>query len=47
MSLDTLAKRAEAIATEELLKTISGGTQNSCHIDPGTYIPPKEVCDNI
>ena len=32
LSLDALKERAEATAsTEELLDTISGGTENSCH----------------
>lgn len=31
LSLEALKQRAEAIASEDLLKTISGGTENSCH----------------
>lgn len=31
LSLDALKERAEAVATEDLLLTISGGTENSCH----------------
>ncbi|ALU27391.1 hypothetical protein [Myroides odoratimimus] len=31
LSLDTLKMRAEAITSEDLLATISGGTENSCH----------------
>lgn len=31
LSLDALKKRAEAVASEELLATISGGTENACH----------------
>jgi hypothetical protein len=31
LSLDALKERAEAVATEDLLSTISGGTENSCH----------------
>ncbi|MFA5555500.1 MAG: hypothetical protein WCY06_05670 [Flavobacteriaceae bacterium] len=35
LSLEALKMRAEAIASEDLLATISGGTENSCH-DGGT-----------
>lgn len=31
LSLDTLKERAEAIASEELLGTISGGLEAACH----------------
>lgn len=31
LSLDALKQKAEAIASEDLLATISGGTQNACH----------------
>lgn len=31
LSLDALKQRAEAIASEDLLMTISGGTENACH----------------
>jgi hypothetical protein len=31
LSLDALKERAEAIASEELMASINGGTQNSCH----------------
>ena len=31
LSLDALKERAEAVATKDLLSTISGGTENSCH----------------
>lgn len=51
LSLDALRMRAEAIAEEELLATISGGTQNSCHPKPTpikSEIPnPIIICDNI
>ncbi|NDP22756.1 MAG: hypothetical protein GZ091_17010 [Paludibacter sp.] len=47
LSLDALIERAEAIASEELLRTISGGMEASCHIDdfynPGpTQGPPGD-----
>ncbi|NDP22757.1 MAG: hypothetical protein GZ091_17015 [Paludibacter sp.] len=32
LNLDALIERAEAIASEELLGTISGGMEASCHI---------------
>lgn len=31
LSLDALKERAEIIGTVELLETISGGTENTCH----------------
>lgn len=58
LSLNALRERAEAIASEDLLATISGGTENACHDDqteivlrplpkPDTKFPPLVVCDNI
>jgi hypothetical protein len=32
LSLEALKERAEAVASEELLNTISGGIQDSCHV---------------
>ncbi|NDP22759.1 MAG: hypothetical protein GZ091_17025 [Paludibacter sp.] len=34
LSLDALKERAEAIASEELLETISGGLEEACHVIP-------------
>jgi hypothetical protein len=34
LSLDALKERAEAVASTDLLNTISGGTENSCHPEP-------------
>ncbi len=31
LSLEALKERAEAVASEELLETISGGLENACH----------------
>ena len=31
LSLDALKERANAIASEELMASINGGTENSCH----------------
>lgn len=31
LSLDALKERAGAVASEELLLSISGGTENACH----------------
>ena len=31
LSLDALKERAESVASEDLLKSISGGIQNACH----------------
>ena len=37
LSLEALSQRADAVATEDLLNSINGGTQNSCHpADPET-----------
>lgn len=36
LSLDALKERAGATASSELLATISGGTENSCHTEPTT-----------
>lgn len=42
LSFEALKQRAEAIASEELLMTISGGTENACH-DDYVYKPDPEV----
>lgn len=48
LSLDALKERAEAIVAEELLVTISGGTENACHDkQPRPNPVPVVVCDNI
>lgn len=31
LSFEALAKKAEAVVSEELLTTISGGVENICH----------------
>lgn len=31
LTMDALKERADAVASEELLLTISGGTENACH----------------
>lgn len=31
LTFEMLKKRADAVIAEELLKTISGGTENACH----------------
>lgn len=31
LSLNALKERAEAIASQDLLNSISGGTENACH----------------
>jgi len=35
LSLDALKERAGAVASEELLNTISGGTESDCHGNSG------------
>lgn len=32
LNLETLKERAEAVASTDLLATISGGTENACHV---------------
>jgi hypothetical protein len=47
LSLDALKERAEAVASIELLNSISGGTENSCHVEEdvrGEY--PTQAQDN-
>ncbi len=36
LTMDALKERADAVASEELLLTISGGTENACHDDGGS-----------
>ena len=45
LSLDALKERAEAVASEELLSTISGGTENACH--DGGEPPWWEVYEDV
>jgi len=44
LSLDILRLRAEAVASDLLLETISGGTNNDCHDTPAT--PVKTIIIN-
>ena len=37
LSLDALKQRADSVATEDLLKSISGGIQNACHDEDGGF----------
>jgi len=39
LSLDALRLRAEAVASDQLLETISGGTNNDCHDTPVAAAP--------
>lgn len=34
LTFEALEQRAEAVVTEKILSTISGGTEDSCHDDP-------------
>lgn len=43
LSLDALKERAEATASTELLATISGGTENSCHLTGHLEIDTKTI----
>jgi hypothetical protein len=47
LNLDALKERAEAIASEELLNTISGGMENKCHVVPKEKPKHVIICDNI
>ena len=49
LSLDALKERAEAVASTDLLNTISGGTENSCHPDAhiDAYNQAKQGVYNI
>ena len=52
LSLEALKERAEATASTELLATINGGTENSCHNSntpvrthpaDATYVPKPRI----
>jgi hypothetical protein len=47
LSLEALKERAEAVASQDLLNSICGGTQNACH-DTNSYkeTPPTREIDN-
>lgn len=45
LSFDALSQRADAIATEELLNSINGGTENDCHPEPPENDPCKLLND--
>ena len=34
LSFDALAARADQVATDDLLSSINGGTENDCHPEP-------------
>ena len=42
LTLDALKERAGAVASEDLLNSISGGTENACH-DDGIIIIDQDV----
>jgi len=51
LSIEDLKKRANEVAPNELLNTISGGLENACHdtiIRPSLPVPDTSVpCDNV
>lgn len=49
LSISELEKRSEEIASQDLLSMISGGTENSCHVDPKKELEEEVIirCDNI
>ena len=51
LSFDALSQRADAIANEELLISINGGTQNLCHPNSDTVKDERKdgviICDRI
>mgnify|MGYP006134341385 CR=1 FL=1 len=46
LSISELKKRAEEIASQDLLSMISGGIMDSCHVRPKEDAPVIK-CDNI
>jgi hypothetical protein len=47
LSLDALKERAEAVASIELLNSISVGTENSCHPEEDVRVEyPTQAQDN-
>jgi hypothetical protein len=44
LSFEALAKKAEAVVSEELLTTISGGIQDICHDGGGLDTSGEENC---
>jgi hypothetical protein len=47
LSLDALKERANEVQTTDLLATISGGTENSCHDGNYKEPMPTTVKDNV
>lgn len=45
LSFDALRLRAEAVASEDLLLSISGGIENACH-DTAKPKPPRDLGDH-
>jgi hypothetical protein len=43
LSLDVLRERAEAVASEELLKSINGGMQEDCHLCDIQAMKPNNI----
>ena len=43
LSLEALKERAEAVASVDLLNSISGGTENDCHDDASPFETPPWV----
>jgi hypothetical protein len=47
LSLDALKQRAEAVASEDVLATISGGLENACHDAPKLQPTPLNLPPTI
>lgn len=47
LSISALQERANSIASEELLSSITGGIQSACHPQPLPIERPTVPCDNI
>ncbi|MBC8753543.1 hypothetical protein H2O64_02595 [Kordia sp. YSTF-M3] len=42
LSFEALQQRADEVVSQELLNSISGGTENACHDDPPPPPPPAD-----
>ena len=46
LSFEALQKRAGEVVSQELLNSISGGTENACHDDPPAPVGPEPTTDD-
>lgn len=45
LSLNALKEKSEAVISQDLLNSISGGTENSCHTPPDERLETEKVSD--